>query len=453
MRAFPVRTLTRKGKWMVILLKGIFELVHLFKKKSWRFPLINFEENPLTMGETLAIYLGYKYYLKPHVEATENWGLETHFRSQKIDFTDNGFTEETSCTLHAGGDLMPYQLVNKHSAADLWNETGDWFFNADMVFANLETPLKLSKKAQLVPEVMLNDMYFNCSEEMFSIFNGNGKYNGYDVLSVANNHSMDMGKKGLFQTMEFLKEKKIAWCGAAMNEHAVHDFPILERNGIKTAFIAATYSLNKLTTPKGKPWLVNHFPLNVPGCDLSFIKTQCATARKRGADFIVLSLHAGNAYQAYPSAHTVELFHRVFNECGADVILGGHPHNAQPMEVVTFTDPNTNESKKGFAIYSLADFVAYDIFIWCHMPVMLELTFSKGTKLGKTHKMISGVKILPLYMHYNPAKKSLRFIPLKKALAQKNIFDSEAQQELSDLEKFCFRYFLPEENDHLWAKT
>ena len=195
--------------------------------------------------------------------------------------------------------------------------------------------------------------------------------------------------------------------------------------------------------------MVNHLPLNVPGCDIDLIMEQCRLAKKRGADFIVVSLHTGNAYHAYPTTHTIQLYHRVFKECGADIILGGHPHNIQPMETVDFVDPHTGQRKKGFAIYSLADFVAYDIFTWCHLPVMLELKLSKGTLNGKPHSCLADVKVLPVYNHYNEAEKKLRFIPLQKALANRAGFDKKSQAELRELEDFYQNYFLPQQKDGL----
>ncbi|NJN35494.1 MAG: CapA family protein [Saprospiraceae bacterium] len=102
------------------------------------------------------------------------------------------------------------------------------FFDADIRFANLETPIDPSKPAALVPEVMLNNMNFNGSAAMFDIFNAQnlsqqpaddagrnltqrnvGRKIGFDVLSTANNHSLDMGETGVFATLDFLSEKKL----------------------------------------------------------------------------------------------------------------------------------------------------------------------------------------------------------------------------------------------------
>lgn len=445
-----VLPVTLKGKILCMLLRWVYSLYCFFARPNWKYPLRDFEEDPLHMSTRDAIYLGYKYYIRPHREASEASGLEHYFRRQHIDFAlPADFEEKQRISLHAGGDLMPYKLVNSGSTRQLWQHCGDFFFGADMVFANLETPIRPGKKEEAVPEVMLNDMYFNGSAEMFDIFNGAGKYRGYDVLSIANNHSMDMGKKGLLKTMEFLRERNIVYCGAVEEATGLANIPMLERKGIKTAFLAYTFSLNKMLAPKGKEWMLNHLRLNQPGCDIALIREQCRQARKKGADFIVVSLHGGNAYQAYPSAHTVDLFHRIFEECGADIILGGHPHNIQPLEKYPFKDPFSGEEKEGFAIYSLGDFVAYDIFTWCHLPMMLELQLSKGTRQGITKACISGIRLMPVYNYYNRKERSLQFIPFLQALENRQQFEPHVQKELQELEDFFYKYFLPEKHEHL----
>lgn len=425
------------------MLKGLFAVLHLFKRKEWLLPVKGFEENPFTMSDMDAVYLGYKYYYQPHTQPEEGFDAKTFFSNQSFDFSvQDDFKITQTITLHTGGDLMPYKWLNRESTKYLWDETGDFFFGADLVFANLETPVNTRKPLQAVPEVMLNDMYFNGSEELFHLFSGNGKYKGYDVVSIANNHSMDMGKKGLLRTMEFLREQGVEYCGGALSEAHLHKFPIIERKGIRTAFLAYTYSLNKLLTPVDKPWLVNHLPLNTPDADISLIQEQCKMARKKGADFIVVSVHCGNAYQTYPARQTTQLFERIFTRCGADVILGGHPHNIQPMQTLEFTDPFTGKHKKGFAIYSLGDFVAYDIFTWCHLPVMLELKLSRGLNHDLHETRITGVGVLPVYNYYNPQQDKFRFVPLEQAFATRNSYAHKQRHEIEHLHHFFHTYFL-----------
>ncbi|MSQ78397.1 MAG: CapA family protein [Flavobacteriaceae bacterium] len=431
------------GYLTIPILAAIYRFLGWLHWGKWKFPVRDFEEDPRSMGAHGVIYLGYKYYQNPHNTGSKGFDAETYFAEQDLDFhMPEGFVAINSITLHAGGDLMPYKLINANTAKHLWDEVGKDFFGADIVTANLETPIVTSKKQQAVPEMMLYHMYFNGSEEMFNIFNGNGNYSGFDVLSVANNHSLDMGETGLADTLAFLDEKKIAHCGAALTETDLHSFPILERNGIRTAFLSYTYSLNREINPKHKPWLTNHLPLNTPGCDLTLLKEQCRLAKERGAAFTAISLHCGNAYQAYPSSHIVDLFHRVFDECGPDIILGSHPHNIQPMETYTFADQSTGRQKKGFAIYSLGDFVAYDIFTWGHLPVYLKLKLSIGLLNGQPYSQLEQVEAVPLYASFDKEKMELRFKHLTEALSKVENLPRRNQNELKGLAHFYQKHFV-----------
>jgi len=418
---FPVvLPFSRKGKVLVAILRFLYALIGVFYR-DWKRPAKDFEENPAFFKAKDVLYLGYKYYIKPPYLFPE-WVVK-HFKEQNFDFTlPNNFEVESEITLSVGGDLMPYKWIQKPYTEHLWDEVGDFFFGSDIVFANLETPIIPNKPASLVPEVMLSDMHFNANEEMFEIFSGNGKYKGYDVLSTANNHSMDMGKEGVLETIRFLEQKNIAYTGTAKSPEECQHFPILECKDIKIAFLAYTYSLNQFQLAEEEVYLVNTERLNTPNPDLSKIKQDVLLAHKQGADLVMLSLHTGNAYQAYPSEHTINIYHRIFEECGVDAILGSHPHNPQPMEKYTFQCPITQRQKQGFAIYSLADFVAYDIFVLDRLIPLLKLHITKGkTAEGDTHTQINRIEVKPVYNwgKKNVSKgKEMRFLDLEALITK-----------------------------------
>lgn len=326
------------------------------------------------------IYFAYKYYHKPPLKPSSDEVYKIFKQAhQEIVFQVKG-------TISMGGDLMPYEMIKPQNTKYLWDEAGHDFFGSDIVFANLETTLDLDKNSSFVPEVMLNDMHFNTDETTFSIFSGNGRYKGYDVLGVANNHSLDMGEKGLENTIRYLAGKGIGAVGARLGP-GEKSYTIRDVGGIKVGFIAYTYSLNQFLPPAGKPWLVNYLPLNTPNCDISEIVQTTRQCREDGAELVICSLHCGNAYQAYPSLQTVNLYRKIFAECGVDIIAGGHPHNLQPWTYHSFKDPLSGKQKKGFMIFSLADFIAYDIFTWCHLCAYLKIEVGRdadGTAVFRT---------------------------------------------------------------------
>lgn len=322
------------------------------------------------------VYFSYKYYFKSPL-LPDSPSVDHHFQGGSVPAVE--LIDPVSVSI--GGDLMPYELIKPEFVTELWDEVGDVFFGSDLVFANLETPIDLSRPPSYVPEVMLNHMLFNTDEQTFRIFSGNGKFKGYDVLSVANNHSLDMGIDGLDASMDFLSSEGVLPVGARRTRET-NSSGIVDVKGIRLGFVAFTYSLNEFVNPSvneanGIDNKVNLLPLNVPDAQIGRIIEQVDACRKDGAQFIILSLHCGNAYQIYPSEVTVNLFSRVFRETGVDVIAGGHPHNLQPWRFYDFVDPVSGKMKRGFAIYSLADFIAYDIYTWCHLCAMLKLEIGK----------------------------------------------------------------------------
>lgn len=438
-REFPaVSTFSWQGTLLVGLIRFLGFLIRPFYSKNR--PLPDFEENPDHYKAGDLIYFAYKYYLNPH-EKAETDALEKHFHSMDFSFPEAP-EGSPSLTLSSGGDLMPYHWMNPANAPHLWEEIGPWYFDADIVFANLETPLDITQPLSAVPEVMLDHMHFNGDTHLFSLFNGSGNYKGFDILCTANNHSFDMGIHGVHQTLDFLDDLEILHTGTARTLKEQQNVPLLERNGIRVAFVAATYSLNHLTLPDDHDYLVNHGRFNQPDADLSLLKELVQRARE-SADFVVLSLHNGNAYQAYPSAHTVANVHRVFETCGPDLILGSHPHNPQPLEYFPFTCPYTGIPKKGLAVYSQGDFVAYDIFTWCHLHMGLKFTLSR---LADRSVSITKMEVMPQYLWTGDPSTgfNFRFLPLNKMEAFERKLSKRSRKEVKELHRFWNKHLAPQ---------
>jgi hypothetical protein len=448
-----VTAYTSQGKALVIALRGLLRGVHIWRGKLWQRAPQYFHEDPRHYTKSDLLFFAYKYYFRPTLESDEIAAVEDFFEQNPPIFSKkDNITNEV--TLTAAGDLMPYEWVQKRFCPHLWDDIADDFFSSDLTFANLETPLDISKPASLVPEVMLSDMDFNADEEMFELFQGtvdsgqwpvnSGQWTvesgeksvvskrqgagqrGFDILSTANNHSLDMGESGVYKTIEYLEGKKIAFTGTARSENERNHFPIIYKNGIKIAFIAYTFSMNQYTNPADKPFLVNHLEVNQPDADLIAIKNDVILARERGAEFVILSLHFSNAYQAYPNAHIVQNAQRIFTECGVDVILGGHAHNIQPMARVDFVCPFSQKPKAGLVIFAFSDFIAYDIFNGCHLSVYLKLKIAKNTD-GTSREnreggvFLSDVEATPVYacgVYRNKNDRDLRLLDARKWLTK-----------------------------------
>lgn len=450
----PVRPITLKGKFLVGLLRLLYKLRKIFGGQDWTHPMKGHHEDPRKMNFGQQQYFGYKYYYRGIFKGDEGAELEQYFQRQGAKF-ENKDTSNSSqkMTLSAGGDLMPYFCITLEQCKDFWAESGDFFFDADLVVANLETPLNPNKPASLVPEVMLSNMYFNANPDMFAVFSGLGKYKGFDVLATANNHSLDQGEAGVMQTLDFLDQKGIQHVGTARSENERDTFPIIEKNGIKIAFLSYTFSLNALVCPEGKTYLANHLNLNEVNPDLSLIVRQAQLARQKGAEFLVAFLHMGCAYQPYPSQTIVDNMHQICRQTGIDLVLGGHPHNAQPLEFLAITDPFSGKKKQTTIVYSQGDFVAYDIHKWCKLPLLLKFDIAKIN--GEV--VISAIRA-KLFYNYAQLKngkvQALKLMDYQRLKANPNLLatDQAAQHEFEELNYFAETFLLKGNLEHFLVK-
>lgn len=449
----PVRPVSLKGSLLVSAIRTAYHVLRFLGMEQWRTPMPGHHEDPLRMSFRESLYLGYKYYYRQMLSPEPSSGLEAYFAAQSLrPDIPSGFVPHTQATLSAGGDLMTYGCIRKDTCRHLWDEMGDFFFGSDIVVANLETPIDVTRPPSATPEVMLDDMYFNGDEALLDIFSGNGRYRGYDLLSVANNHSLDMGPSGLRNTLDLLSSRGVATAGACRSADDLMDVPILERNGIRFAFLAATFSLNKMQLPPDSPWLCNHILLNDPDPDLSLLAGQAASARARGADIVVALLHMGCAYQAYPGETIVRNAHRACDEAGIDAIVAGHPHHAQPMEL--YASPHTG--RQHFIAYSLGDFIAYDIYKLGQLPLLLRLTVTKGLMPQGPRTLVTDIQVRPAFMHASIQGRkvnALRLMDYRRLCEDPlSIVDRRERRHYDELREFLETFvFLPHQR-HVFGR-
>lgn len=225
-----------------------------------------------------------------------------------------------------------------------------FFKNEDILFGNLET-------------VLSNDGVSAEKAVSFSTSPENIKWllqAGFDVVSVANNHTFDMGTIGLLSTLKTLNNNNILSIGAGTDEYS--DSCIIERNDIKIGGLA--YCNGGYQSLKHPIW-VNSLDYNKILHDVAAIKKQC--------DILVVSLHWGIEKVFYPSPDQIKLAHNLIDS-GVNIILGHHPHVLQAFE----------EYHGGFIAYSLGNFQLEFNPNECQEPnkrtnqsVILELNINK----------------------------------------------------------------------------
>lgn len=154
---------------------------------------------------------------------------------------------------------------------------------------------------------------------------------GFNLVSLSSNHSMDMGKTGVINSVEYWKSKKdVLTNGMARNEEERNTFEIKKVNGITYTMLSYTYGTNGLgtSTLNSEPYLVNVFNKEQAKKDIASIRDK--------VDVLIVSMHWGNEYQTDASDAQRETAKFLASQ-GVDIILGTHSHCIQPWEMIDDT--------------------------------------------------------------------------------------------------------------------
>jgi poly-gamma-glutamate capsule biosynthesis protein CapA/YwtB (metallophosphatase superfamily) len=185
------------------------------------------------------------------------------------------------------------------------------FAEVDFTFANLEFPFS---KETLVP---VRGNIFNAPQAWVKGL----VQHKFRVLNLANNHAMDQGERGLFDTIALLKEHDLVGFGAGKNEREAWAPGIIEVNGIRIGFVGASYAS---VNDSGKTWL--RFVARIE--DKHRLKATIERLKEE-TDFVVATMHAGIEYVPVPFGPQ-QLFADAALKFGADIVIGAHPHVVQP---------------------------------------------------------------------------------------------------------------------------
>lgn len=288
-------------------------------------------------------------------------------------------------TLAAAGDIMLSRTVERKMV-----EKGDWKYpflkvaeitrEADLAFGNLETTIY---PGQAIPS---GSFTFRTDPKAIEGL----KHAGFDVLSLANNHTMNFGYAGMKSTVENLDAAGIGHVGGGIGKDAVYAPAVREAKGIKFGFLAYTYARDEQY--RGGEMFGTAY------ADAAEMAAQVAELKK-SADVVIVSMHMGTEYATAPHVTQVR-FARAAIDAGAALVIGHHPHVVQTFE----------KYKEGYIIYSLGNFV-------------FDQMWSEETRLGAVATVtFGGGKI-----------ESVEFAPVKIFdYAQPQFFEGEQAEMISE---------------------
>lgn len=158
---------------------------------------------------------------------------------------------------------------------------------------------------------------------------------GVDVASIANNHMIDYGPEGLFDTISALDTLGVAHFGAGRTLAEARAPAIVEKKGLKFAFLGYFFLGDRNIEPKEviataeQPGVAGDFS------DLAAMKAMVdadVRAAKQQADHVIPFFHWGREGTTQPEPYQVELAHAAI-DAGAAAVIGSHPHVLQGLEL------------------------------------------------------------------------------------------------------------------------
>jgi len=268
--------------------------------------------------------------LENETELTNNLPIVTDEMKLTTSSTIQNKQASRSFTFIATGELLIHEFVA--DAADSYGSIGFDFSpmfkrvapiisGADLAICHLETPLSTDNS------VLEYYPTFQVPYELADAI----KFAGYEGCSIASNHLLDNGIKGLEATIGHLESSGIKANGGSTKSG--NTMPSLfNPGGISVAHFSYTDLMNcdvdgscgGAILPIDPPWLVNHL-------EVKKIINDAETAVRDGAEFVIVSLHWGKAYSSEISASQEEVINKLLSSDSVDLIVGHGAHVIQPV--------------------------------------------------------------------------------------------------------------------------
>lgn len=305
----------------------------------------------------------------------------------------NPFVSTQEISLLYAGDAMQHiaqiraakSVGDTYSYTECFEDIKDYISSADYSVVNFETTLG-GKPFTGYP------CFSSPTEFAKSLHEA-----GFDLFLNANNHTLDRQDKGLKRTNNILDSLSISHIGTYLNKQDREDkVPFIKDiNGFKISFLNYTYGTNGIS-PKNV--VVNYI-------DTIQIKKDIELSRTNGAEIISVQIHWGDEYKLLPNNNQQKIANFLLNQ-GVDLIIGGHPHVIQPMEIRYSEKYN----KDCLIVYSLGNFISDMKTTDTRGGVMVRVVITKDA-LGKAKLKSANYSLI--FTLPSDGKSNYRVVPVE----------------------------------------
>ena len=293
-----------------------------------------------------------------------------------------------SARIRAVGDVMAHDhqlkiAKRKDDSYDFHPQLSliaDALGNADYTIANLETTIGKCRG-----QGYSGYPSFNSPRALLDAL----KDAGVDFLTLANNHMLDRRLEGVLNTVGYVEAYGFDYGGANRSLEEKARPVIAEVNGIRIGFICETRYTNSQENylkPEDREYAINYLRAGEFQEDLQRLKDE-------NVDVIIAIPHWGEEYMRKPDQKTQQIA-RAMIAMGVDVILGSHPHVAQPIQMLTVQGEDGRE-RTGLVAYSMGNFLSNQNWRYANASLMLDFTLQEKQGGGF---QVKNVGVIPLYI-------------------------------------------------------
>ena len=313
-----------------------------------------------------------------------------------VGFFTNGLAsvDGQSVTVLCGGDNLIHEPIYQRAQTDngydfdyLYQNVKSFIESADIATINQEAPLATDL------EDPSGYPHFNTPKEV-----GQDLVDaGFDVINIGNNHMYDIGSQGALVTEQFFQNRGIPVVGFYRSDEDFHNIRIIEKNGIKIAFLSFVEMTNLDPDDPDLGYCVSME-------DRSLVKEQIEEAREQ-ADVVVAHAHWGEEGTTELTDGQVEMAHLMV-DWGVDIIFGNHPHVIQSLVTIT----REEDSQLCPVIYSMGNFVSAQTHRNQIVSAMLAV---KITRDANGIARPSAMGVMPVITHFTQDdRKDIVLYPL-----------------------------------------
>ncbi len=278
-------------------------------------------------------------------ESTNNSFLPTENKTSSARLSEAAENDEQKVSLCAVGDNLIHETIYEE-ADSFAGEINDGKYDFRPFYSEVKNDIESFDLAFINQETIVGGYEMGLSG--YPVFNSPYevaeaiKYTGFDMVNMATNHALDMGQQGIDNAVSEFEKLSLCHDGVYKNEEDRNAISVIEKNGIKFSLVSFTESTNGIEAPNS--YSISTFD------DDKYIEQKIKSARAV-SDVVIVSAHWGTE-NSFETNDFQKYYSQFLADCGADIIIGTHPHTIQPIEWI-----NSNDGRKVICAYSLGNFL------------------------------------------------------------------------------------------------